>query len=41
VAEPWQERRRAARAGETYGWFTEGFDTVDLQQAKAMFEALA
>jgi hypothetical protein len=26
---------------ETYGWFTEGFDTVDLQEAKALLVALA
>jgi hypothetical protein len=24
-----------------YGWFTEGFDTADLQDAKALIEALA
>ena len=24
-----------------YGWFTEGFDTLDLMEAKALFEALA
>ena len=24
-----------------YGWFTEGFDTVDLQEAKALLTALA
>ena len=24
-----------------YGWFTEGFDTTDLQEAKALLEALA
>jgi hypothetical protein len=23
-----------------YGWFTEGFDTADLQGAKALLEAL-
>jgi len=23
-----------------YGWFTEGFDTVDLQEAKALLDAL-
>ena len=23
-----------------YGWFTEGFDTVDLQEAKALLEEL-
>jgi hypothetical protein len=26
---------------ETYAWFTEGFDTKDLQEAKALLEALA
>jgi len=26
---------------EVYGWFTEGFDTADLQEAKALLEALA
>ena len=26
---------------EVYGWFTEGFDTPDLQEAKALLEALA
>jgi adenylate cyclase len=24
-----------------YGWFTEGFDTADLQEAQALLEALA
>jgi len=26
---------------EVYGWFTEGFDTRDLQEAKALLTALA
>ncbi len=26
---------------ELYEWFTEGFDTVDLKEAKALLEALA
>jgi hypothetical protein len=26
---------------EIYGWFTEGFDTKDLQEAKAVLEELA
>jgi hypothetical protein len=26
---------------EIYSWFTEGFDTVDLQEAKALLEELA
>ncbi len=24
-----------------YGWFTEGFDTADLQEARALLEVLA
>ena len=24
-----------------YGWFTEGFDTADLQEAKALLEELS
>ena len=24
-----------------YGWFTEGFDTVDLREAKSLLEALS
>jgi predicted ATPase len=37
-----QDKRDAARQvfAEAYGWFTEGFDTADLQEAKAMLEAL-
>jgi predicted ATPase len=26
--------------GEVYGWFTEGFDTGDLKEAKALLEEL-
>jgi len=26
---------------EIYGWFTEGFETKDLQEAKALLEKLA
>ena len=41
----WQQqgKRDAARAllADVYGWFTEGFDTVDLQEAKALLEELA
>ena len=40
----WQQqgKRVEARAvlAEVYGWFTEGFDTADLQEAKALLEAL-
>jgi predicted ATPase len=36
-------RRPEGRAllAETFGWFTEGFDTPDLQEAKALLEELA
>jgi predicted ATPase len=26
---------------EIYGWFTEGFDTADLQEAKALLEVIS
>jgi adenylate cyclase len=26
---------------EVYGWFTEGFDTADLKEARTLLEALA
>ena len=37
-----QGHRDAARTllAEIYGWFTEGFDTRDLQDAKALLEEL-
>jgi hypothetical protein len=27
--------------GEVYGWFTEGFDTADLKDAKALLDELS
>ena len=38
-----QDKRRSAYQllEEVYGWFTEGFDTVDLKEAKALLEELA
>ena len=38
-----QGKRDEARAflAPVYGWFTEGFDTLDLKQAKALLDALA
>jgi hypothetical protein len=27
--------------GPVYGWFTEGFDTLDLKEAKALLDELA
>ena len=37
-----QRRRDETRAmlAEIYGWFTEGFDTADLKDAKALLEQL-
>ena len=44
LARLWQRQgqRTAARQllADVYGWFTEGFDTADLQEAKALLEAL-
>jgi predicted ATPase len=41
----WQHQGKCTEAHELlapiYGWFTEGFDTADLQEAKALLEALA
>ena len=40
----WQQqgKRTEVRAllAPIYGWFTEGFDTADLQEAKALLEEL-
>jgi predicted ATPase len=38
-----QDRRAEARdlLAPVYGWFTEGFDTPDLRQAKVLLEELA
>ena len=37
-----QGRRDEARAmlADIYGWFSEGFDTADLKEAKALLEEL-
>ncbi|HEY5870730.1 MAG TPA: AAA family ATPase [Candidatus Tectomicrobia bacterium] len=44
LARLWQQQGKHAEARELlapiYGWFTEGFDTVDLQDAKALLEEL-
>jgi predicted ATPase len=41
----WQQQGKRDEAhallAPLYGWFTEGFDTADLQEAKALLEALA
>ena len=38
-----QGKRDAARdlLALVYGWFTEGFDTLDLKEAKALLDELA
>ena len=44
LARLWQRQGKRAAAqqmlAEIYGWFTEGFDTVDLQEAKVLLEEL-
>ena len=44
LARLWQHQGKHAAAqqmlAEIHGWFTEGFDTVDLQEAKALLEEL-
>jgi len=39
----WQGKKKEARQMllEIYGWFTEGFDTADLQEARVLLEELA
>jgi hypothetical protein len=41
----WQQQGKAKQAhkvlSEVYNWFTEGFDTKDLQEAKALLEELS
>jgi predicted ATPase len=45
LARLWQQQGKHAEARELlapiYGWFTEGFDTADLQEAKALLDVLA
>jgi predicted ATPase len=41
----WQHQEKRAAAHQLlapiYGWFTEGFDTADLQEAKALLDELS
>jgi predicted ATPase len=41
----WQHQGKRTEArellAEVYGWFTEGFETADLQEAKALLAALS
>jgi predicted ATPase len=45
LSQLWRRRGRQDEArqmlAEIYGWFTEGFDTTDLQEAKALLEELS
>jgi predicted ATPase len=44
MARLWCDQRKRDQAREllapVYGWFTEGFDTPDLKQAKAILDEL-
>jgi predicted ATPase len=45
LARLWQRQSKRAEAhallAPIYGWFTEGFDTADLQEARTLLEELA
>ena len=45
LARLWRNQGKVQQAREllapVYGWFTEGFDTLDLKQAKALLHELA
>ena len=45
LARLWQQQGKNAEAREllapVYGWFTEGFDTADLKDAKALLDTLS
>jgi predicted ATPase len=45
LARLWQRQGKVAEArqklAEIYGWFTEGFDTADLKEAKALLDELS
>ena len=40
----WRDQGKPQQAREllapVYGWFTEGFDTIDLKEAKGLFDGL-
>ena len=44
LARLWQQQGKCQEAHDLlapiYGWFTEGFDTADLQEAKTLLEEL-
>jgi predicted ATPase len=45
IARLWRSQGKSQQARELlapiYGWFTEGFDTLDLKEAKALLDAPA
>jgi predicted ATPase len=45
MARLWRDQGKSQQAREllapVYGWFTEGFDTLDLKEAKGLLDALA
>ena len=45
LARLWRDQGKRAEAQDllapVYGWFTEGFDTADLKDAKALLDELA
>jgi predicted ATPase len=45
LARQWQAQGKKEEANqmlaEVYDWFTEGFETVDLQEARALLEAFS
>ena len=45
MARLWRDQGKVQQAREVlapvYGWFTEGFDTLDLKEATALLEELA
>ena len=45
LARLWQQQGKRAEAHQmlagVYGWFTEGFDTADLQEGKVLLEEVA
>lgn len=44
MARLWRDQGKPQQAREllspVYGWFTEGFETLDLKEAKALLDAL-
>ena len=45
MAQLWRDQGKPQKAREmlapVYGWFTEGFDTLDLKEAEALLDDLA